>query len=69
MFQYHCADRLFTLKFHVLHHLTEDLGRFGCKEKLNAPQSEGCSEYVERGHHHTLQRLCSRMADIVDVIN
>lgn len=40
MFQAHCCNGLFTLNFHLLDHLTEDIECFGSIEMLEASPTE-----------------------------
>lgn len=69
MFPDHCDNGLLTLPLRLLDYQTEDLETFRSVETKEASLPEWYTVYVTGVYCHTLQRLSSNMADMVEVRN
>lgn len=62
--QVRCGNELFKVKFHLLDHPMEDLGRFESKKMLDVSPSGRYTVHVERVYRHKLQRLLRSIAEM-----
>lgn len=61
----HCSFGLCTLKFHLLHHLIEDLGSFRKIASTDARPFEHLNVLIRQSHRMTFRRLWTRLQNTV----
>lgn len=68
-FDKHCETGFYTLKFHFLDYLVENLESFGNLETLGASPYERFNVHIKRAYRITSQRWVSGMLELVEVID
>lgn len=64
-FASHCPSGLYTLKYHLLDHLVEDLERFGSISFMDAGPFEHFNVVIKQSYRMTSRRLTTRMDETV----
>lgn len=64
----HSTTGLYTLKFHLLDHLPEDISRFGSLSMLDASPYEHFNTVIKNAYRQTSQRLVTRMDEMINVL-
>lgn len=67
-FQDFCVSGLFTLKFHLLDHMVEDMERFGSLQVLDASAFEHYNTDIKAAIRRTSQRKSSCMEEAVSIL-
>lgn len=65
----HCSSGLFALRFHLLNHVMESLGRSGCLSSTNAAPFECCSVPIKKGYRMTARQYSKRTYETVHNIS
>ena len=61
----HCENGLFTLKFHLLDHLSEDITNYALLEYVDAGPFEGFNTQIKHSFRRTSMRYGTRLEDTV----
>lgn len=67
-FDDHCESGLYTLKFHLLDHMVEDIRKFGTLSVLDGSPFEHFNVHIKQAYRKTSQRRSTRMMETVGVI-
>ena len=65
----HSSHGLYTLKFHLLDHLADDIGKYGNVAVIDASAYEGYNTNIKSSFRQTSRRRETRMSETVDFLS
>lgn len=63
MFAMNCDYGLYTLQYHLLDRIVEDIRRLGSVTVLDSSPHEHLNMHIKQGNNRILQRKCTRLVE------